>query len=434
MGIHNSFGFHQEHKGLRNPEEKKPTKSNMKVFTTVCAMVGLASAESQLLIAQNDVNYLRSPNVGKMRYKGYVDYVDTSSSTHPLVNNYVFGQPQITLGQPQVETQYTSLEQPQAISTQFTTPYHGFQPVVTMRFRREAEAEATHAQRSQSKVSNPDGSSYEYEVQVNRDGEGQSFQHHEQKQQTNEQRIEEQLYHNMMNARNMEEIQRFNEIMTRTENKNRFGTEQNQFGTEQNRFEHNRQQQQYTRDFGQNRQNQILNQLFNNPIQNQRSSSFNRFFQLQQQRPQYSHRLINSKNNQQRQQYIREKLNNFGMKKDQNQESGSHRMFKRAAEPTMVTYSIAPATPPTPIMSFDTLRNNIYSHVDDINSLNNYRRVVYQLKPQPMAYRQASLNAESMKEIHPEGTMSLRKAYNNDIYQLGRNYGYESMVDMSNSH
>merc|ERR1711936_828966 len=333
MGIHNSFGFHQEHKGLR----KKPTKSNMKVFTTVCAMVGLASAESQLLIAQNDVNYLRSPNVGKMRYKGYVDYVDTSSSTHPLVNNYVFGQPQITLGQPQVKTQYTSLEQPQAISTQFTTPYHGFQPVVTMRFRREAEAEATHAQRSQSKVSNPDGSSYEYEVQVNRDGEGQSFQHHEQKQQTNEQRIEEQLYHNMMNARNMEEIQRFNEIMTRTENENRFGTEQNQFGTEQNRFgteqnrfEHNRQQQQYTRDFGQNRQNQILNQLFNNPIQKQR--------------PQYSHRLINSKNNQQRQQYIREKLNNFGMKKDQNQESGSHRMFKRAAEPTMVTYSIAPAT------------------------------------------------------------------------------------------
>merc|ERR1712029_345461 len=425
MGIHNSFGFHQEHKGLRNPEEKKPTKSNMKVFTTVCAMVGLASAESQLLIAQNDVNHLRSPNVGKMRYKGYVDYVDTSSSTHPLVNNYVFGQPQITLGQPQVETQYTSLEQPQAISTQFTTPYHGFQPVVTMRFRREAEAEATHAQRSQSKVSNPDGSSYEYEVQVNRDGEGQSFQHHEQKQQTNEQRIEEQLYHNMMNARNMEEIQRFNEIMTRTENKNRFGTEQNQFGTdqnrfetEQNRFEHNRQQQQYTRDFGQNRQNQILNQLFNNPIQNQRSSSFNRFFQLQQQRPQY----------------IREKLNNFGMKKDQNQESGSHRMFKRAAEPTMVTYSIAPATHPTPIMSFDTLRNNIYSHVDDINSLNNYRRVVYQLKPQPMAYRQASLNAESMKEIHPEGTMSLRKVYNNDIYQLGRNYGYETMVDLSNSH
>merc|ERR1711936_1322334 len=402
MGIHNSFGFHQEHKGLRNPEEK----TNKKVFTTVCAMVGLASAESQLLIAQNDVNYLRSPNVGKMRYKGYVDYVDTSSSTHPLVNNYVFGQPQITLGQPQVKTQYTSLEQPQGISTQFTTPYHGFQPVVTMRFKREAEAEATHAQRSQSKVSNPDGSSYEYEVQVNRDGEGQSFQHHEQKQQTNEQRIEEQLYHNMMNARNMEEIQRFNEIMTRTENKNRFGTEQNQFGTEQNRFEteqnrfeHNRQQQQYTRDFGQNRQNQILNQLFNNPIQNQRSSSFNRFFQLQQQRPQYSHRMI-----------------------------------KRAAEPTMVTYSIAPATHPTPIMSFDTLRNNIYSHVDDINSLNNYRRVVYQLKPQPMAFRQASLNAESMKEIHPEGTMSLRKVYNNDIYQLGRNYGYETMVDLSNSH
>merc|ERR1712110_1114173 len=104
MGIHNSFGFHQEHKGLRNPKGKKPTKSNMKVFTTVCTMVALASAESQLLVAQNDVNYLRSPNVGKMSYKGYVDYVDTSSATHPLVNNYVLTgeQPQVTLRHPQV--------------------------------------------------------------------------------------------------------------------------------------------------------------------------------------------------------------------------------------------------------------------------------------------------------------------------------------------
>merc|ERR1712055_595311 len=106
-----------------------------------------------------------------------------------------------------------------------------------MRFKREAEPEATHAKAYKSKVSDPNGGYYEYEVQVNRDGEGQSFQHHEQKQQRIEERIEEQLYHNMMNARNMEEIQRFNEIMTRTENKNRFGTEQNQFGTEQNRFE-----------------------------------------------------------------------------------------------------------------------------------------------------------------------------------------------------
>merc|ERR1712110_444091 len=399
MGIHNSFGFHQEHKGLRNPKGKKPTKSNMKVFTTVCTMGALASAESQLLIAQNDVNYLRSPNVGKMSYKGYVDYVDTSSATHPLVNNYVL-----------------TGKQPQLISTEFTTPYHGYQPVVTMRFKREAEAEATHAKAYKSKVSNPDGSSYEYEVQVNRDGEGQSFQHHEQKQQTNEQRIEEQLYHNMKNARNLETIQRFNEIMTE-QNRDHFETEQNRFGTEQNRFEteQNRfdRQQQYTRDFSQNRQNQLLNQLINNQIQNQRTGSFNRFFQLQQQR----------------QQYIREKLNNFGMKKS-DQESGSHRMFKRAAEPTMVTYSIAPATHP---MSFDTLRNNIYSQVDDVSNLNNYRRVVYQLR-QPMAFRQANLNAESMKEIHPEGTMSLRKTYNNDIYQLGRNYGYETMVDLSNSH
>merc|ERR1712110_343173 len=150
MGIHNSFGFHQEHKGVRNPKGKKPTKSNMKVFTTVCTMVALASAESQLLIAQNDVNYLRSPNAGKMSYKGYVDYVDTSSATHPLVNNYVLTgkQPQVTLRHPQVtlvnqilpqiRTRYTSLEQPQLISTEFTTPYHGYQPVVTMRFKREA--------------------------------------------------------------------------------------------------------------------------------------------------------------------------------------------------------------------------------------------------------------------------------------------------------
>merc|ERR1712055_452624 len=375
MGIHNTFGFHQEQKGLRNPK-KKPTKSNMKVFTTVCTMVALASAESQILIAQNNVDYSRVPNVGQMRYKGYVDYIPTQ----PLVNDYVFlGQPQNSLHQ-----QFT------------TTPFSGY-PMMTMRFKRELE------------------------VQVNREGEGQSFQHHEQKTTTDQQqqRIEEQLYHNMMNARNMDQLQRFNEVMM----------------NDQNRFAGRRQQQHttYSRDFAtQNRQNQLLNQLINNQIQNQRPGSYNRFFQIQQQRPTYSHRLINSKNNQQRQQYIREKLNNFGQKKSEQVQQGGHRMFKREAEPSMVTYRFA-TSPASPIMSFDALRNNIYSNMDNIQLIDttNYRRMVYGLRQPVMAIRQAKLNAESMKEIHPEGTMSLRKVYNNDIYQLGRNYGYETMVDLS---
>merc|ERR1712055_691582 len=399
MGIHNTFGFHQEQKGLRNPK-KKTKKSNMKVFTTVCTMVALASAESQILIAQNNVDYSRVPNVGQMRYKGYVDYIPTQ----PLVNDYVF------------------LEQPQSsLHQQFTTtPFSGY-PMLTMRFKREAEAEATHAQAYKSKVTDPNGGSYELEVQVNREGEGQSFQHHEQKTTTDQQqqRIEEQLYHNMMNARNMDQLQRFNEVMM----------------NDQNRFAGRRQQQHttYSRDFAtQNRQNQLLNQLINNQIQNQRPGSYNRFFQIQQQRPTYSHRLINSKNNQQRQQYIREKLNNFGQKKSEQVQQGGHRMFKREAEPSMVTYRFA-TSPASPIMSFDALRNNIYSNMDNIQLIDttNYRRMVYGLRQPVMAIRQAKLNAESMKEIHPEGTMSLRKVYNNDIYQLGRNYGYETMVDLS---
>merc|ERR1712142_780169 len=103
---------------------------------------------------------------------------------------------------------------------------------------------------------------------------------------------------------NMDQLQRFNEVMM----------------NDQNRFAGRRQQQHttYSRDFAtQNRQNQLLNQLIGNQIQNQRPVTYNRFFQIQQQRPTYSHRLINSKNNQQRQQYIREKLNNFGQKKSE---------------------------------------------------------------------------------------------------------------------
>merc|ERR1712168_1552759 len=87
MGIHNTWGFHQEQKGLRNPK-KKPKKSNMKVFTTVCTMVALASAESQLLIAQNNVDYTRVPNVGKTRFEGYVDYIPYTRRTQPMISSY----------------------------------------------------------------------------------------------------------------------------------------------------------------------------------------------------------------------------------------------------------------------------------------------------------------------------------------------------------
>merc|ERR1712241_1382808 len=293
-------------------ETEKNPQNNMKVFTTVCTMVALASAESQLLIAQNNVNYYRRPNVGQMYYKGYVDYVDLGLP--------VMSQPHI----------------------------YGYPSMSMMRFKREAEPEATHAKSYKSKVSDPNGGYYEYEVQVNRDGEGQSFQHHEQKQQ----RIEEQLYHKMMN--------------------------------------------------------QLMNM-------NQRNT-FGRFFD--QQRPLYSHRLINKQNNQQRQQYIREKLNNFGQRK-----SDERRMFKREAEPSLMTYSVATSHP---LMSFNNYRNNIYSNNMDFNNL---RRMSY-LRQFPVAYRQATINGEAMKEFHPEGTMSMRNLYNTDIYRFGRNFGYETMVDL----
>merc|ERR1711973_744959 len=334
MGIHNTFGFHQEQKGLRNPKKKNPKKSNMKVFTTVCTMVALASAESQLLIAQNNVDYTRVPNVGKTRFEGYVDYIPYTRRTQPMISSYqqlpvqqlpVQQLPaQLLMGQRGSVQQYTTTTVPY-------TSYHAT-PLVTMRLKREAEAEATHAQAYKSKVTDPNGGSYELEVQVNRDGEGQSFQRHEQKTTTTtnqqQQRIEEQLYHNMMNARNMDQLQRFNEVMM---------NDQNRFAAAD---QHRRQQQHNT----QYSSHQLLNQLINNQIQNQRTGSFNRFFQLQQQRPTYSHRLINSKNNQQRQQYIREKLNNFGQRKSQQQQDG-HRMFKREAEPSMVTYRFATSQP-----------------------------------------------------------------------------------------
>ena len=62
----------------------------------------------------------------------------------------------------------------------------------------------------------------------------------------------------------------------------------------------------------------------------------------------YVCRLINSKNNQQRQQYIREKLNNFGQRK-----SDERRMFKREADPSLMTYTVATSHP---MLSFNNYR------------------------------------------------------------------------------
>merc|ERR1712002_887974 len=168
-------------------------------------MVALASAESQLLIAQNNVDYTRVPNVGKTRFEGYVDYIPYTRRTQPMISSYqqlpVQQLPaQLLMGQRGSVQQYTTTTVPY-------TSYHAT-PLVTMRLKREAEAEATHAQAYKSKVTDPNGGSYELEVQVNRDGEGQSFQRREQKTTTTnqqQQRIEEQLYHNMMNARNMDQ-------------------------------------------------------------------------------------------------------------------------------------------------------------------------------------------------------------------------------------
>ena len=79
-------------------------------------------------------------------------------------------------------------------------------------------------------------------------------------------RIEEQLYHNMMNARNNNnfdrQFERYQDVMM-----------------DQKRFDQQQQQQ-----YQMNRQNQMINQLIN---MNQRNT-FGRFFE--QQRPLYSHR------------------------------------------------------------------------------------------------------------------------------------------------
>merc|ERR1711992_381660 len=100
--------------------------------------------------------------------------------------------------------------------------------------KREADpdqvGETTHAKVYKSKVSNGDGAYYEYEVQVNRDGEGQSFQHHQQVQQKQQpKRLEEQLYHSMIS--NLNQVNLINEQRNQINNQQR-----NQINQQRNRF------------------------------------------------------------------------------------------------------------------------------------------------------------------------------------------------------
>merc|ERR1712117_314681 len=76
--------------------------SNMKVFTAVAAMVAMASAEPQLLVAQKNVDYFRQPNVGEMVSNVNVDYVDLRNGVGQgrMRNTYVLLPSTANLGQP----------------------------------------------------------------------------------------------------------------------------------------------------------------------------------------------------------------------------------------------------------------------------------------------------------------------------------------------
>merc|ERR1711992_326619 len=245
--------------------------------------------------------------------------------------------------------------------------------------KREADpdqvGETTHAKVYKSKVSNGDGAYYEYEVQVNRDGEGQSFQHHQQVQQKQQpKRLEEQLYHSMMSNLNQVNINNhLNQALM--DQVNLQNNRRNQQFNQQQRYI-----QQLNNQASQQQGEMLIQQLFANQNNNQRRNQINqqrnRFYQLE--RPQYSHRLINQFNNQQRQQYIREKLNNFGR---------TQQRIKREAEPSM-EYSVAashPAQPEQMTRNIQNIRNNM-SH-NEMSPVNNLYRNIYNLpvmKVQPM--------------------------------------------------
>merc|ERR1719295_1515165 len=178
--------------------------------------------------------------------------------------------------------------------------------------KREADpdqvGETTHAKVYKSKVSNGDGAYYEYEVQVNRDGEGQSFQHHQQVQQKQQpKRLEEQLYHSMISNLNQVNINNnvnqalMDQVNLQNDRRNQQFNQQQRYIQQLNNQASQQQgemliQQLFANQNNNQRQNQI-NQIneqrnqINNQQRNQINQQRNRFYQLE--RPQYSHRLIN---------------------------------------------------------------------------------------------------------------------------------------------
>jgi len=345
----------------------------MKVFTAVAAMVAMASAEPQLLVAQKNVDYFRQPNVGEMVSNVNVDYVDLRNGFGQgrMRNTYMLLPSAANLGQP---LSFGNTFYPYSLST----------PIKVIN-KREADpdqvGETTHAKVYKSKVSNGDGAYYEYEVQVNRDGEGQSFQHHQQVQQKQQpKRLEEQLYHSMMSNLNQVNV---------NNNLNQALMDQVNLQNNRRNQQFNQQQQRYIQQLdnqaSQQQGEMLIQQLFANQNNNQRQNQINqinqindqrnqinqqrnRFYQLE--RPQYSHRLINQFNNQQRQQYIREKLNNFGL---------AQQRIKREAEPSM-EYSVAASHPSQPEQMTRTtqnIRNNMNHH--EMSPVNNMYRKNYNL-------------------------------------------------------
>merc|ERR1712117_525709 len=358
--------------------------SNMKVFTAVAAMVAMASAEPQLLVAQKNVDYFRQPNVGEMVSNVNVDYIDLRNGVGQgrMRNTYVLLPSTGNLGQPLT---FGNTFYPYSLSTP-----------IKMINKREADpdqvGETTHAKVYKSKVSNGDGAYYEYEVQVNRDGEGQSFQHHQQVQQKQPKRLEEQLYHSMISNLNQVNINNnvnqalMDQVNLQNNRRNQQFNQQQRYIQQLNNQASQQQgemliQQLFANQNNNQRQNQI-NQIneqrnqINNQQRNQINQPRNRFYQLE--RPQYSHRLINQFNNQQRQQYIREKLNNFGR---------AQQRIKREAEPSM-EYSVAashPAEPEQMTRYTQNIRNNM-NH-SEMSPVNNLYRNIYNLpvmKVQPM--------------------------------------------------
>merc|ERR1712117_328436 len=360
--------------------------SNMKVFTAVAAMVAMASAEPQLLVAQKNVDYFRQPNVGEMVSNVNVDYVDLRNGVGQgrMRNTYVL-----------LPSSTANLGQPLTFGNTFY-PYSLSTPIKMIN-KREADpdqvGETTHAKVYKSKVSNGDGAYYEYEVQVNRDGEGQSFQHHQQVQQKQQpKRLEEQLYHSMIsnlyqvNINNNLNQALMDQVNLQNNRRNQQFNQQQRYIQQLNNQASQQQgemliQQLFANQNNNQRQNQI-NQIneqrnqINNQQRNQINQQRNRFYQLE--RPQYSHRLINQFNNQQRQQYIREKLNNFGR---------AQQRIKREAEPSM-EYSVAashPAQPEQMTRYTQNIRNNM-NH-PEMSPVNNLYRNIYNLpvmKVQPM--------------------------------------------------